>query len=105
MPGVGLAPGVAPGRVPSRFRCENGCCCRLWGWPRTQAQIAWSPKQHHLAIAEYGSIKVFDATTGRTLRQYGTHDQRNTALAWHPDGKTIYTGGEDRLIHVWQAPR
>jgi hypothetical protein len=75
------------------------------GWPRTQAQIAWSPKQHYLAIAEYGSVKVFDATTGRTLRQYGTHDQRNTALAWHPDGKTIYTGGEDRLIHVWQAPR
>lgn len=77
----------------------------LTAWPRTQAQIAWSPKQYHLAVAEYGSLEVFDALSGKIVRQYETHSQKNTALAWHPDGKTLYTGAGDGLIHVWQAPR
>jgi WD40 repeat protein len=49
-------------------------------------------------------VRVTDAATGDVLATYADHGEAApTAVAVSPDGKTIYSGGRGKSVHVWQA--
>ncbi len=59
-------------------------------------------------IAGLGSIdctvEVLDMNTGDTLDRRKAHDEPVTALAWHPGGRILATGGGDATVKLWTAP-
>lgn len=53
-----------------------------------------------------GSIRVFSVEAGRPLqymKMLAKAEGRTLALAWHPDGHTLVSGGSDGCIHCWDA--
>ncbi len=78
--------------------------------------VAWSPDGTRIVsatgaagpdhpVTSNNSVKVWDATTGKTLLTYaGDADQVEMyALAWSPDSKRIASGGDDKMVHIWDA--
>ena len=53
--------------------------------------------------AENGTIKVWDAESGRLLRTLEGHTDRVKAVAVTPDGRRIVSGSHDKTIKVWDA--
>jgi WD40 repeat protein len=50
------------------------------------------------------SVRVTDAESGDVLATYSEHGEAAAAaVAVSSDGKTIYSGGRGKSIHVWQA--
>ncbi|VTR94619.1 (myosin heavy-chain) kinase : Uncultured bacterium genome assembly Metasoil_fosmids_resub OS=uncultured bacterium PE=4 SV=1: Sigma70_r2: Sigma70_r4_2: WD40: WD40: WD40 [Gemmata massiliana] len=49
-------------------------------------------------------VRVWDVDTGKKLRSWKAHNVWATAAAFSPDGKTLATGGDDKLIHLWDVP-
>lgn len=54
-----------------------------------------------------GSIKLFSVEGGLPGAQYqrslAQAEGRSLAVAWHPSGKCLYSGGTDGCIHCWEA--
>ena len=48
-----------------------------------------------------GDAQIRDAATGRPLGPKFTHHDKVNAAAYSPDGKSVATGGNDKLIQVW----
>ena len=69
------------------------------------AQAVWSPNGRRLALvsatAPY-AVQVFDATTGRLVREFYDHQLGVAALAWHPDSESFATMGADLRL-VWRS--
>src|SRR5262249_12834714 len=52
-----------------------------------------------------GTVKLWDAATGRELARYQAHDGEVDAMAVAPDGKTLGSGGRDELLKVCDIVR
>jgi RNA polymerase sigma factor (sigma-70 family) len=71
--------------------------------------IALSPDGKTLASGEYdqsagGSVvRLREASTGKTIRQWTGHRSQVSSLAFSPDGRTLASGGWDTLILVWDV--
>ena len=48
-----------------------------------------------------GSLCLWDVKTGRRLARWTAHKGSVTALAFHPDGQTLVSGGSDGVVKVW----
>ncbi len=48
-----------------------------------------------------GVVRVWDAADGRELAALTGHDGVATAVAFAPNGGTLYTGGTDRTVRAW----
>jgi WD40 repeat protein len=53
------------------------------------------------APAPDGSVRVYQAATGREWRVLTGHVESVLALAFSPDGKRLVSGGMDRHVKVW----
>jgi hypothetical protein len=71
---------------------------------RTPYQIDWSPENYYLVLLYNGGISILDVLSGKVIKTYEGHYGGTSSVAWHPNGKSIYSGGGDRLIRVWKAP-
>ncbi|MFO0843804.1 MAG: M56 family metallopeptidase [Gemmataceae bacterium] len=54
-----------------------------------------------------GTLRLWDATTGRLIRDVVTSQKQVFALAWAPDGRHAVIGQEDGAVQMWDvtAPR
>ena len=65
--------------------------------------IAVSPNSKLVATAnKEGSIMVFDIVTGKMITTLSGHNGWVLSLAFSPDGKTLYSGAEDKTVKIWQ---
>jgi WD40 repeat protein len=67
-------------------------------------EIAFSPDGARLATASFdGSVKVWDASSGRELRTFSGHNASVFGVVFSPDGKTIATASGDKTAKLWDA--
>jgi WD40 repeat protein len=74
-----------------------------WNAPDGYAYfVALSPDNRLVALASpEGKPSVWDAASGRCLRQLVGHDGATTEAIFSPDGKLLATCGDDGNILVW----
>jgi WD40 repeat protein len=65
--------------------------------------LAFSPDGSRLAISYFsGSVRIWDVKSRTLLGTYAKHQGNAFALAFHPTGRKIATGGgRDRAVQVW----
>jgi WD40 repeat protein len=86
---------LASGAELRRLKFEPG-----WIWVR------FHPKEEKLAVLRAGSpraVQVLDAGTGKVLGEQLSHPSGVACLNWHPDGKLLATGCDDKLIYLWNT--
>jgi WD40 repeat protein len=75
------------------------------------AAVRFSDDGKHLAICQgnldregpAGKVFLLDPATGKKLRELTPpHLRGATDLAFHPDGKHLFTSGRDRLVKIWR---
>jgi RNA polymerase sigma factor (sigma-70 family) len=94
---------VANGPAVIRWDVSTGKVLRQWtNFPQNVTALAVSPDGRTLAAASSGNVRLFDAATG-TERLDSRHTGAVSVLAFAPDGKTLYTGSEDRTLRQWDA--
>jgi len=73
---------------------------------RSLRALAFSADRGELAVgASDGCVYLLDVTTmalRHTIR--GAHTPSVFTVAYHPDGKTLLTGGRDALVKIWNLP-
>ena len=107
---------VAPGG--QRLAIGRGCECLVLDAKtgRTEATfrdfegpvqaLVFSADGHKLVVAggrpgQFGSIVVWDLTSGTKIQSFRGHADAILAIAIGPDGKTLATASYDRLVKLW----
>ena len=80
--------------------------------------VAFSPDEKHALTGSGGydtsggkftpagfALKLWDLTSGETVRDYKGHDSWVRDAVFHPDGKTLVSGGWDKTVRVWDLEK
>jgi eukaryotic-like serine/threonine-protein kinase len=63
--------------------------------------LAYSPDGKSIASGYGGTVKIWDAATGRELRQFGSHQSCVWCVAYAPDGKTLASREGGGPVKIW----
>ncbi|KAI1872536.1 hypothetical protein JX265_005416 [Neoarthrinium moseri] len=74
----------------------------LGGHQKPISQVRISPDGRWIASASAdGTIKIWEASTGKHMDTLVGHMAGVSAVAWAPDSKTLATGSDDKAIRLW----
>jgi len=66
--------------------------------------IAFSPDGNQIVSgSEDKSVQVWDAKTGKQLRELQGHTGKVNSVTFSPDGSQIISGSHDRSVWMWDA--
>jgi WD40 repeat protein len=65
--------------------------------------VGLAPGGKLLATIEGDTIRLREAANGKELLSMRTPGNQVHALAWHPDGLSLASGGDDRTIRIWDV--
>ena len=66
--------------------------------------VAWSPDGRLIASGSYDKmVKLWDASTGKELRNLQDHIDAVFAVAFSPDGKRLASASQDRTVKIWDV--
>jgi len=77
----------------------------------TMAAVAYSPDGKWLAVGvgggvgpeQKGTVLLLDPATGKKIRELTPHHELGaTDLAFHPDGKHLFSSGRDQHVKIWR---
>jgi WD40 repeat protein len=69
--------------------------------PFVISSVAWHPRDDVVAIGTMGGAIILQSLLGGQTKPVVGHDGPVNALSWSPDGRQLYTGGEDGGVKVW----
>jgi WD40 repeat protein/serine/threonine protein kinase len=75
----------------------------LYQVPGGPDAVGFAPGGKLLATTDGDTIRLREAATGKELRSLRTPGSEVRALAWHPDGLSLASGGDDQTVRVWDA--
>lgn len=68
--------------------------------------IRFSPDGNYFAsVSDDGLLKVWKTETRENVFTLRGHTTGLNQLAWHPDGKRIFTSGNDQTVRAWDITR
>jgi serine/threonine protein kinase/WD40 repeat protein/tetratricopeptide (TPR) repeat protein len=67
--------------------------------------LAFHPRDGRLAVACGNAVQLIDADTGKELPalRHPATVKYTVTVAWHPDGRRLAAGCNDRKIHLWDT--
>jgi WD40 repeat protein/serine/threonine protein kinase len=97
---LAVAGGGDGGKAPRELVAILGDS-RLMHWSGVSA-VAFSPDGRQLVSADNGgTVKVWDAATGKEIHNAAWHDRSVHALAVQPDGQQVASGCESGKVVLW----
>ncbi|KAK4154419.1 hypothetical protein C8A00DRAFT_32767 [Chaetomidium leptoderma] len=80
------------------------CLQTLEGHSEAVSSVAWSPDAARLASASQdGSVKIWDAVTGRCISTLEGHSDSLSSVAWSPNAARLASGSLDGTVKIWDA--
>jgi WD40 repeat protein len=76
----------------------------FWGHTDKVECVCWSPDGKRLASAGWdGTVKVWEAETGREACSLKGHTGYVLSVCWSPDGRRLASADFDQTVKVWDA--
>jgi WD40 repeat protein len=82
----------------------GGTLLRSWPLPEQAMSVAFAPDGNSLAVAD-GTVTFWRVADGARIGQIARRDGRELTSAWLPDGKRLFTLGDDNVVRLWQADK
>jgi WD40 repeat protein/serine/threonine protein kinase len=78
--------------------------CHLRGHTNSVVDTVFSPDGEQILTASYdNSVRLWDASTGKELRQFNGHVSAVRSAIFSPDGKQVLTASHDKTARLWEA--
>jgi serine/threonine protein kinase/WD40 repeat protein len=87
----------------SVYELPSGRRLRRLGAGPVPGHMAFDPSGRRLALACLDLTQVRDADTGEVRAQFPHPAASWPYVAWHPDGQTVATVSDDRVIRLWDV--
>jgi len=102
--GASLPQGIPWPITAGRAEPETLSIRWLSGHPDGIQSVAWNPDGTILATAPNdGTIKLWDAASGRFLNALVGHENGVFSVAWAPDGQRLASASLDQTVRLWDA--
>lgn len=97
-------PGSAGQRPPASGAEQRSLLSLVWSveQARPVRDVRFSPDGRMIAAANQdGTVRLVDASSGKTLRTLSGHRDRANGLAFSPDGRLLASASADRTVRLW----
>jgi WD40 repeat protein len=85
------------------WNTETGKKVLTFNAPSITKVASFSPDGKRIVSADWNTIRIWDAETGRELMELKGHTNFINTVAFSPEGKRIVSGSDDYTIKIWDA--
>jgi hypothetical protein len=96
-----LAIGTARGVINVWDSIAGDCVHRLEGHHRVVTSLAYSPGAKRLVSRDETRVRVWDASTGKPLTEFGAELSEGSVVFGDPAGSTFAAVDPDNMVRVW----
>ncbi|GAA1147984.1 MULTISPECIES: protein kinase domain-containing protein [Streptomyces violaceusniger group] len=91
---------------------DTGACLRTWTGPgepilsaclSPDGRLAMSTHQVMSSGAKDEPIRLWDAGSGRSVREFAGHEGWVSAVRFTPDARFAFSAGHDRTVRMWEV--